>query len=231
VKGKKKTMKESREFLQIDVSSYKPLREVVFETLRNAIINGDLTPGQRLMEVQLAEEMGVSRTPIREAIRKLELENLVVMIPRKGAYVATMSKEDVKEILDIRAVLEALAAELAAKNADYKDINELKHCVELFTEAVNNNDVDKIIEYDVHLHDTIYHAAQNKKLINIINSLREQVQRFRSAYLVQVEEREDLLNDHTEMIQAIESKDPSWAHDAAYQHIKNTEKNILNALE
>jgi DNA-binding GntR family transcriptional regulator len=79
----------------VNLESYKPLREIVFETIREAIISGHLRPGERLMEVQLAQEMGVSRTPVREAIRKLELEGLLIMLPRKGTYVAELSLKDI----------------------------------------------------------------------------------------------------------------------------------------
>ena len=100
---------------KLNLDEYKPLRDVVFENLRGAIVEGRLKPGQRLMEVQLAEQLGVSRTPVREAIRKLELEGLVVMLPRKGAYVANMSLKDLIDVLEIRASLEGLAASLAAE--------------------------------------------------------------------------------------------------------------------
>ena len=99
---------------KINLDNYKPLRDVVFENLREAILEGKLEPGQRLMEVQLAEQLGVSRTPVREAIRKLELEGLVVMLPRKGAYVADVSLKDIIDVLDIRSPVEGLAAYLAA---------------------------------------------------------------------------------------------------------------------
>ena len=100
---------------KINLDNYKPLRDVVFENLWTAILDGNLKAGQRLMEVQLAEQLGVSRTPIREAIRKLELEGLVVMLPRKGAYVANMSFKDLIDVLEVRASLEGLAGSLAAE--------------------------------------------------------------------------------------------------------------------
>ena len=93
-----------RRLAPIDLNSYKPLRDIVFETLREAIINHVLKPGERLMEVRLAEEMGVSRTPVREAIRKLELEGLVDIVPRKGVYVAGISLKDVQEVFEVRGV-------------------------------------------------------------------------------------------------------------------------------
>lgn len=99
-----------RRLIPVSLDNYKPLREIVFEALREAIINGTLEPGERLMEIQLAEEMGVSRTPVREAIRKLELEGFVVMVPRKGAYVAGLSMKDIADVFEIRTALESLAA-------------------------------------------------------------------------------------------------------------------------
>ena len=106
---------------KLNLDEYKPLRDVVFENLRGAIVEGRLKPGERLMEVQLAEQLGVSRTPVREAIRKLELEGLVVMLPRKGAYVANMSLKDLIDVLEIRASLEGLAASLAAERITDED--------------------------------------------------------------------------------------------------------------
>ena len=103
-----------RKLAPIRLDSYQPLREVVCETLREAIREGVLEPGERLMEIQIAEELGVSRTPVREAIRKLELEGYVVMLPRRGTYVANLSIKDINEVFEIRASIDALAAGLAA---------------------------------------------------------------------------------------------------------------------
>ena len=98
--------------LKMDVNEYLPLRDVVFNTLRQAILTGEMEPGERLMEIQLANKLGVSRTPIREAIRKLELEGLVIMIPRKGAEVAHITVKDMREVLEFRSALEENAATL-----------------------------------------------------------------------------------------------------------------------
>ena len=98
---------------EVNMDEYLPLRDVVFKTLRQAILKGELGPGERLMEIQLAERLGVSRTPIREAIRKLELEGLVLMIPRKGAEVAKISENNLRDVLEVRRSLEELAIDLA----------------------------------------------------------------------------------------------------------------------
>ena len=110
---------------EMTIDEYLPLRDVVFNTLRRAILKGELEPGERLMEIALANKLGVSRTPIREAIRKLELEGLVVMIPRKGAEVARITEKDLRDVLEVRTSLEKLAIELACDRITEEDINDL----------------------------------------------------------------------------------------------------------
>ena len=112
--------------LKLSFDEYIPLRDIVFKTLREAIITGELKSGERLMEIKLANEMGVSRTPVREAIRKLEQEGLVILTARKGAEVAPINATDLKEVLEIRKTLEGLACQKACMNATDKDIEELE---------------------------------------------------------------------------------------------------------
>ncbi|MFZ7133568.1 MAG: GntR family transcriptional regulator [Eubacteriales bacterium] len=218
-------------FLTIDMDTYKPLREIVFTTMREAIINGDFKPSQRLMEVQLAEKMGVSRTPVREAIRKLELEGLVVMVPRKGAYVAGLSSEDVKEVVEIRCVLEGLAAKLAAQKSTSEDIEKMKSIIENFEYATKNKRIPDLISYDSDFHEVIYQAAKNGKLIQMINGLREQVQRFRVAYFTQFHNTDILLEEHKNLLKAIINKDSELARKVAENHINTTEKLITKIEE
>ena len=99
----------------VDINEYLPLRDVVFQTLRQAILYGELKPGERLMEIKLANRLGVSRTPVREAIRMLELEGLVVMEPRKGAHVAKITEKDLNDVLEVRMGLEELVVQFASK--------------------------------------------------------------------------------------------------------------------
>lgn len=218
-------------FLTIDMDTYKPLREIVFTTMREAIINGDFKPGQRLMEVQLAEQMGVSRTPVREAIRKLELEGLVVMVPRKGAYVAGLSSEDVREVVEIRCVLEGLAAKLAAQKAASDDISKLESIIDNFEIAVKNKNVADLISYDSDFHEVIYRTAKNGKLIQMINGLREQVQRFRVAYFTQINNVDKLLIEHRNLLDAIINRDSELARQVAEKHINTTEQLIAKIEE
>ena len=143
---------------RVKENEYLPLREVVFNTLRRAILRGELVPGQRLMEIQLAEKMGVSRTPVREAIRKLELEGLVVMIPRKGAEVAHISGKNLRDVLEVRRALEELAGELACKRMTEEELRQLEKANHKFISVLGSDDITVIAQADEAFHGLIYPA-------------------------------------------------------------------------
>ena len=150
--------------LELIANDYLPLRDVVYQTLRNAILKGDLKPGERLMEMKLAGKLGVSRTPIREAIRMLELEGLVTMIPRRGAEVSRISKQDIRDVLEVRLVLDSLATKLACKRITADQKEELVRAAEEFASATKSGDVTLIAQADVRFHDVILAASHNKRL-------------------------------------------------------------------
>ena len=160
---------------QVTMNEYLPLRDVVFQTLRQAILRGELKPGERLMEIQLANKLGVSRTPIREAIRKLELEGLVLMIPRRGAEVAEITEKSLRDVLEVRGALEELAVDLACERITQEDISKLKEAAKLFEETLPGEDVTEIAEADVKFHDIIYLSTDNQRLIQLLYNLREQM--------------------------------------------------------
>ena len=215
--------------LKIDI--YKPLRDVVFESIRGAILSGTIKPGERLMEVQMAEKLGVSRTPIREAIRKLELEGLVNMVPRKGVYVADLSIKDITDVLEIRSALEGLAASLAAKRVTAEDIKEIEKAVEEFNEAITGENFELIVERDLKFHDSIFKASGNEKLVALTNNLREQIQRFRVMILKNSSGLKDLSAEHREIADAISNKDANKAQELATSHIVQAEYQILKMVE
>lgn len=216
---------------KVNLNDYKPLREVIFSTLREAIIMGELIPGQRLMEVQLAEKMGVSRTPVREAIRKLELEGLVVMIPRKGAHVAKLTEKDIIDVLEVRAALDSLATSLAAERITDDEIKTLKHVQAQFENYIIKDNLQGIIKKDIEFHECIYGAAKNDKLTQISNNLREQVYRFRVIYLKDYSSNDDLIKEHNNIYNAIVNRDVAMAVESAKQHIKIQESVIINAIK
>lgn len=201
------------------INEYLPLRDIVFQTLRNAIITGEFQPGERLMETQLAEKLGVSRTPIREAIRKLELEGLVIMVPRKGAQVAQFTEKDIQDVLEVRAALEALAAKLACKRMDDRSFLKLQLAIAEYSYAAKNKDLETMIEKDVEFHDIICNATQNDKLIQMFNNLKEQVNRYRITYIKNAEDSETVVAEHTAILQALQNRDEETASSLASKHI------------
>ena len=147
------------EELKIDMNDFLPLRDVVFNTLRKAILTGQLKPGERLMEVHLANSLGVSRTPIREAMRKLELEGLVIMIPRRGAEVARITEKSLKDVLEVRRTLDALSVELACERITQEEIEHLQQACHEFEVATKGKDASVMAKADVALHDIIVQAT------------------------------------------------------------------------
>lgn len=209
------------EELQLDMDSYLPLRDVVFNTLRNAILRGDLKPGERLMEMHLANKLGVSRTPIREAIRMLEHEGLAVTIPRKGAQVAKMTEKDLQDVLEIRDALDELAVSMAAERMTPEQLLELKDAMKDFEIATRSGDVRRIVEADEDFHNVIYRMANNPKLENIVNNMREQTYRYRYEYVKGNSTNHQLVEEHAKIIDGFEKKDTDYVKEIMHQHLEN----------
>ncbi|HOQ09922.1 MAG TPA: GntR family transcriptional regulator [Syntrophomonadaceae bacterium] len=222
---------EERRLQPVNLESYKPLRELVLDAIREAIINGTLKPRERLMEIQLAEELGVSRTPVREALRKLELEGFIVMVPRKGAYVADISFKDIADVFEIRAALEALAAGLAAERITDEELEEMERLVAEKAEAIANQDMEKLIKVDTMFHEAIYKASRNQRLTSIISNLREQIQRYRTTSLAYPGRMQRSLEEHRSIVEAIQSRDSQIAQQVAREHIENAENSIIEAIK
>lgn len=216
--------------LKLMVDEFLPLRDVVFKALRDAIVKGDLKPGERLMEIQLANKMGVSRTPVREAIRKLELEGLVLMTPRRGAEVAGITEKDMVDVLEVRKAMERLAVELACDKITDEEIEKLKEEIALQKLAIKNNDLQEIVRLDVEFHDRLYGSTGNKRLIQMLNNLREHIYRYRIAYIKDVTQRNLLIDEHTLIIESIINRDKISAMKAIEKHIDNQELFILESL-
>ena len=212
---------------EIEMSEYLPLRDVVFNTLRQAILKGELKPGERLMEIQLAQRLGVSRTPVREAIRKLELEGLVLMIPRKGAEVAQITRQDLEDVLEVRAALEELAVKDACLHITDEEIKKLRKASEEFQKTLKTNDLVASAQADMEFHEVIYNAADNRRL----NNLREQMYRYRMEYLKDERTHQILSREHEAIRKALEAHDVEKAAAAMNIHIENQKNSILESLE
>lgn len=210
---------------------YLPLRDVVFNTLRQEILTGKLKPGERLMEIHLADRLGVSRTPIREAIRKLELEGLVIMIPRRGAEVAQITLKSLEDVMEVRRALDVLAIELACERMNQEEINSLFQAYENFAAAVRTRDTRKIAEADVAFHDIIVQSTGNVRLIQLVSNLSEQMYRYRFEYLKDATSHEMLQREHKEMYESIVNKDKISAAAVVRKHIDNQQEAIIRQLQ
>lgn len=210
---------------------YLPLRDVVFNTLRQAILTGEMKPGERLMEIHLANKLGVSRTPIREAIRKLELEGLVVMIPRRGAEVAQITWKNLKDVLEVRRALDVLAVELACDRMRQEELTELGRACTEFKEATRTQDWRKIAAADVHLHDIIVRSTRNDRLIQLVNNLAEQMYRYRFEYIKDSTQYERLIQEHNDIYESIMRKDKETAARVVTRHVDNQEEAITRQLQ
>ncbi|MDD3393654.1 MAG: GntR family transcriptional regulator [Anaerotignum sp.] len=214
----------------INSNEYLPLRDVVFNTLRDAILTGKLVPGERLMENQLADKLGVSRTPVREALRMLALENLVELVPRKGAQVLDMSEKDIINILEVRGALESLATSIACVKMEKEDLLEIKKVEVEFERAIAENDLERIIQLDEDFHDLILKSTDNDKLTQIYQNLRTQLYRYRMAHLKADSAIPAVVAHHRGILRAIENHDADEGATVAHGHIKYHTEFILRSI-
>lgn len=217
--------------LNFDVQNHRPLREIVYEQLKRQILTGRITPGTRMMEVELADEMGVSRTPVREAIRKLEKEGLVTIEPRRGAYASDISVKDMVDTLEVREDLEGLAAALAAERMTEEQIDELVKITEWYSEAILNSDTEKIIHYDEKFHKHIVSCSGNKTLIQLSEIVQELALRFRYIYYDDFSRYENMPVEHRQIIAAITSGDADTARMSADSHVKKLKEFVIREGE
>lgn len=216
--------------LKLSFDEYIPLRDIVFKTLREAIITGALEPGERLMEIKLANQLGVSRTPVREAIRKLESEGLVIMTARKGAEVAPINEKDLKEVLEIRKALESLSGQLACRNMTKDDLRKLKEINSSMAKAIKSEDLELAANCDVEFHQLISDMTNNERLIELLSQLKEHIFRYRYAYIKDMKNKAALVDEHSKIISSINDKNIKAVKKEIEHHIEGQEKYILNSL-
>lgn len=216
--------------LNFDIQNHRPLREIVYEELKLLILTGKIAPGMRLMEEELADDMGVSRTPIREAIRKLEKEGLITIEPRRGAYVSQISTNDIIEILEVRQNLEGLAASLAAQRMTPEEKEKLKEITLAYEVAVESGDMAEMIKCDTKFHHLIVEATRNKILIQMVEQLQELVLRFRYIYYDNFKRAEQMLVEHQAIYESILHGDTDKSKETADVHIERLKQLIIEEL-
>lgn len=213
--------------LNLTIQNHRPLREIVYEELREGILTGAIKPGTRMMEVDLAEEMGVSRTPVREAIRKLEKEGLVTIRPRKGAYASDISVKSMMDILEVRSNLEGLAAYLAAGRMSPERKEALVKVEQDFEQALRSGDMKEMIHNDTLFHHYVVEGSDNSHLTLLVEQLQELVLRFRYIYYKDFKRAEEMAPEHRGICQAILDGDAASARDSAFNHIDRLKEMIL----
>lgn len=195
------------------------IRDSVFLTLRNAILEGKLQPGERLVERDIAEKLGISRTPVRESIRKLELERLVTHIPRKGVVVTGFSKADVMEIMEIRKALEGLICGIAATRIKPKDLERLEAMLKQIQDEHAKGNQKKVNQLHDRFHEIIYRAAESPRVYELLNNMREYINRFAQIGYTKPGRTEEALIEHDQMVHALRNHDTREAEEASKRHV------------
>lgn len=200
----------------------KPIREVVYESLRKTIISGVIPVGERIVEKDYAERLNISRTPVREALRMLEIEELVEYIPRVGVIVKRISYEDVIEIYKIRHNLEVLAATSAMEYITEQEIHEIEELLNLTEKKNNEGDVEAVIEMFGKFNSMIYKASRMKRLAGMIDRLNEYLQRFRNISISDEQRRNKALKEHRDILRAIAEKDKESIDRIIKKHLEDS---------
>ena len=209
---------------------FMPLRDMVYKSLRKEILTGRITPGDHLLELDISSKLGVSRTPVREALRMLELEGLVTMQPRRGARVSKITEKSMQDVLEVRESLDALCVELACTRITSQEKDELRKACEAFERAVATNDSRKIAEADVRFHDTLLRAAKNDRLVDIEENLSQSMYRFRFEYINEGNGHDNLVKEHRSIYESVINGDREKAASAARIHIENQRAAILSKI-
>lgn len=202
----------------------------VFEYLKNAIIDQTIEPGERLVESKIADMLGISRTPLREALHKLEREDWIEKIPSGGYMVVTLTKNDIEHTFGIRSVLEAYAASLAAENHTQKDLIPLEKKMKEYQDCLEKNDTNKLQKINTEFHDLLYALSGSPKLIKMINQLRAQISRFRQIILKQDQFAHESNEDHIRMLSLIRGRDGHGVEQLVRHHIIKGKNAVLSQL-
>jgi DNA-binding GntR family transcriptional regulator len=207
------------------------LRERVYQALKEMIIFKEIPPGEKLDEDSLANQLGVSRTPIRESLYRLENEGIVKIIPRRGAFIVKHSKESINEILSVREVLEGLSAREAANHITDAALEVLESLSEKFSESNVRLLSKEYLQVDVKFHKTIIEASKNEWLISLMNILNDHIQMLRLRTVTFQGRPEQSLSEHRRILEALKARDPLLAESLMREHINNVRESYLKNIE
>lgn len=210
----------------LDMEEGESLRDAVYHTLKKAIMTGVLVPDERLMEIPIANQLGVSRTPVREAIQRLEKEQLVIVLPRCGAKVAGITDKEVKDALDVRIGVERMSVGMAAENITKEQLAGLREINEKIKQAIVEEDVVRVSDLDNLLHRRICESSGNNVLMDIMRQLEEHVLRYRFEYIKSIKGNFAIYEEHDRIITAIEQKNVEAAGEYMIEHIRYQREQI-----
>jgi DNA-binding GntR family transcriptional regulator len=205
----------------------KSLGQHVFDNLKQAIIRGNITPGEWLVESHIAQMLGISRTPVREAIHKLERERLIERQPRGGFTVLGLGRDDIEETFGIRSVLEGYAARLATAKHQTKELKALEKKVAEFQTCLNKSNLDVLPGINTEFHDLLYALSKSPRLIHMINGLRDQIFRFRQMILKDDKLANISNEDHIQMLEFMRRRDAEGVERLVRDHILRGRDEVL----
>ncbi len=208
-----------------------PLAEQVFQTLEEDILQGRLKPGEVITELRLSKALGVSRTPIREALQHLEQESLVEIRPHRGAVVLGITRDDLEVIYDMRIRLEGLAASLAAKTADEEQLNAMKEVLDLQEFYVEKNNPDEQEIFDSRFHEMVYEFSGKRILYEVLKNLHRRITRYRRLSVTDMDRARKAITEHREIYEAIRDGNGSLADTLTIRHVENAKRSALASFE
>ncbi len=208
------------------LSQSNSLSGYVFKNIREDILSGKYHENEELREMAIGKELGVSRTPVREALRQLELEGLVQITPNKGASVIGISLKDVKDIYEMRSLLEGLCVKKATENMTYEILTRLEEILDLSEYYTAKEKFDSVLELDNEYHHTLYEAANSKMIRHTLSDFHHYLERMRKTTLKSKDRVEHSNKEHRDIVEAIKAGDAQRAMHLADEHIKNTVINI-----
>jgi DNA-binding GntR family transcriptional regulator len=197
-----------------------PSSERVYQQLRQMILSGELPPQTRLVEIHLGEQFGVSRTPVREALKRLTAEKLVHGDPVRGLVVHAPEPHEVSEVYLVREALESLAVRLAAQRITDDELRQLRVIIESMRDAVDKDRTDLVVSATIAFHDVIYRAAGNDTLFRLARDLSDFVRRFSAEAFSHPERAKDVVDEHGRILAALEARDPEAAAKASSAHLQ-----------
>ncbi|PLX34961.1 MAG: GntR family transcriptional regulator [Clostridiales bacterium] len=207
-----------------DKTENKSLTTVIFERIRDDILYGKYDKGEKIVEAKLAEEFNVSRTPVREALKQLELDDLVENIPNRGVVVKGISKQDIVDIFTIRLAIEGIAVEWAIERMDQEDMQKIKEIYELMEFYTFKKDVKKFAELNTKFHEAIYKATKSRYLENVLKNYQVFMKVVRYKSLEKPGRLEGALNEHKRIVDALMEKDVDRAKDVVIEHVKHSKE-------